>query len=366
MLAVCSHLSSARYPTWLLLPPIDHATWQDCADGGGWADAVDSIAARWHGAARLLLALWQEILNRIPQASSTRTDHKLHCLDQKVAEVRALWWAFEGDESKWAAAESASGFHACRGLLDRSPTLQLDMEINGTTSDGLGFTLAQTGSSSNSTLRYQLAAVYTGITDPDAQRSTDRFASQDGVLILGAVDAASSAASTSGRLLSRQHWHLNGPVEARPVVVRKNESSFTSASTLARRQIQALPVDPIACTSSSNACDTDVWCNTTSGYLEVVGIGFFSLAADCIRHPCSTIETQLVDTLGRPASAWPAQGEQPHDVAQYTSSGNGDDACEWVCSAGGFAREAVGNSFQCLRVDRGEFSLPMSNAREIW
>jgi hypothetical protein len=347
------------------------ATWlsQDCADGDGWADAVDSTAARWHGATRLLLALWQEILHRIPQASASRTDQELHCFDQRVAEVRALWWAFEGDESAWAAAESASGFHACRGLHEWSPTIQLDMEINGTTANGLGFTVANVHNSSDSTLRYQAGTVYTSTTGSDAQRSTNRFASEDGALILGAAEAFAIAGVGAGRQLEEAPRTTDTSFHA-------SKDSKTKAPTLRRRQ-QSIAGE--AC-GSVFRCTADIWCNpsilASSNSLQEASIGYYSPDQACDPPTaCTTIQTQLyhkewqhepISQMHPAVKSFYGIPEDIFEIAQYTTSGNGADTCEWVCAQGGYYRRQEGSKYFCEIVLSTHYSPNMSNADLEW
>ena len=133
----------------------------------------------------------------------------------------------------------------------------------------------------------------------------------------------------------------------------------------------------------STDCEIGIWCDTSSGTYMEVGVGYYSLPDDCTRRRCTTIDSQLVDEMGFPATnhlfgmsfdpitfqiVW---GPKPDEVAQYTTSGSGADTCEWACSRGGFYREVAvlpsgAKQYRCLKANRGYYSLPMNNELATW
>ena len=153
----------------------------------------------------------------------------------------------------------------------------------------------------------------------------------------------------------------------------------------AQKSVRYLTAVGTSCATGSNDCGNDVWCDDSMGLYREVGPGYFSDIGDCARHTCTSIDSQLVDEQGHPATSplfgievnlappyGVSFGPKPHEVAQYITTGHeAGDECEWACTQSGYYREVSllpsgARQFRCLKANRGYYSLPMSNALVTW
>ena len=300
------------------------------------ATRLGTITGHHADATRALLDAWISSLQPLSQWQGSQTLAE-SCLARKAEEVADLAHHFADPPQGWELAPMHTGFGSCRDL-HRLPTrleMLFDDESSASDSTGLMSTTASTANGPQQ-LRYHPSAAHRVVDDNRsaflALHMTSTFAGWPG----------------SRRLLESTLDVVSLPRGEDVVAMVPTQRAHIGHVAPARR-LADLPC-------ASDACGVDAWCDPALSSVGTVGAGYYSAAGDCARHACTNMDLELLSsaTRGQPT---------------YTASGNGTDACPWVCGQGGWAGVDLqcptttnsGICRRCFQTVNGFWSPPLSN-----
>ena len=297
---------------------------------------LGTITGQQEDATRALLDAWISSLHPLLEWQGAQA-LAASCLARKAEEVIDLARRFDEPPLGWELAPRHTGFVSCRDLHRPSARLEVlfDDESSASDSNGLMSTTARTTDGPRQ-LRYHPSAAH-------------RVVDNNGSAFL-ALHMTHTFVGWSD-----SHRLLESKIDVVPL--SREEDVVTMAPTepariepvASKRRLSDMPC-------ASDACGLDAWCDPTLSSVGPVGVGYYSAAGDCARHACTNMDVELLSSAA-------------HGQPTYTASGNGSDACPWVCGQGGWAGVDLqcptttnsGICRRCFQTVNGFWSPPLSN-----
>ena len=284
------------------------------------------------------------------------------CLRHKAAEVEELASAL-GSGTAWAPL-GLSGFGPCRELHGVTPLLGLSLDNQSLAADefNLSYTRATTADGER-WLRYHPRAgsireEHDGGAFLELHMNSSFWPVASGShrrQLAGSDQAAPSAPDAPRPAVARR---LPAPTARRVAPPPFRHHAPPSGDLAPPAPPAGLPTAEArqrrlgSCPLTD--CAVDLWCDPLAASAVPVGAGYYSPAGDCARYSCTNMDEEFKPGGGGPT---------------YSASGNGTDACPWVCGEGGWGGVDLpcptttrsGFCRRCMPMPQGFWSPPMSN-----